>query len=457
MVFQSRPDLLPPQLQIVGSADPVAGNIFLTPVAIPTARGTGTAIQIEEGLGQPGVMMLDPTGELLWFEPVPGNGLATNLQVQTYDGQPALTYWEGASGPGIGFGKGYILDSSYQTVATIEAGNGLQADLHELTITPQDTALITAYVPRAANLSAIGGSSSGTVYDSVVQEIDIKTGKVLLEWRSLDHVPVTETQAGLTASPFDYFHVNSVSLYTPDELLISSRNTWTLYRVDRHSGTVIGRIGGKSSNYSMGAGTTFYWQHHARAEPGGFVSVFDDGSSPPEESRSRGLLLAVDDTKGTVSLLKSFTHPAGLLAEFEGSMQPLSTGGAFVGWGDQPYFSELAVDGAVVFDGRLPTNAQSYRAMRSTWIGQPSTPPDVAVAPDGLGGTVVFVSWNGATQVASWQVLCGDTPAKMSEIANVPRAGFETAITTRPSGKLLAVAARDLKGQQIGISETISV
>ena len=49
--------------------------------------------------------------------------------------------------------------------------------------------------------------------DSVVQEIDIKTGLVLYQWDSLDHVPLADSYEAMPATaggPFDYFHINSV-------------------------------------------------------------------------------------------------------------------------------------------------------------------------------------------------------------------------------------------------------
>lgn len=449
--FKSRPDLLPPTLQsTLVQADPGGGLIFLTPSALPTNRGLAVSAQVGAGLGQPGAMILDEQGHLIWFQPT--DGLAANLQVQSYDGKPVLTYWEGRESNGFGFGTGYILDQSYQQVARVNAGHGVQADLHELQLTAEGTALVTAYATRAADLSSLGGSSRGAVVDGVVQEIDVRNGEVRLDWRSLDYVPFTDSYAPLGSGPFDYFHVNSAGIYGQNELLVSSRNTWRLYRIDRTSGELLARINGRVSDYAIGPGAGFSWQHHARRPGPGVVTLFDDAATPAKEPRSRGLVLAVDDAARTVRLSKAFTHPANLLTPFEGSMQLLGDGGAFVGWGGQPYFSQFAANGAIVYDGRFPTGAQSYRAFRSPWVGTPAAPPDVALERDTLGQTVVYVSWNGATQVSSWQVLSGDAASRLEVIATVPKAGFETAISTRPTGALLAVAALDAGGARLVLS-----
>jgi hypothetical protein len=454
--FKSRPDLLPPVLQhSVVQSDTAAGLFLLTPSALPTGKGVDVAAQIGAGLGQPGLMIADEQGRVVWFQPT--SVLACNLQVQSYDGKPVLTYWEGLESNGIGFGVGHVLDTSYRQIAAVTGGNGLQADLHELQLTPQGTALITAYVKRAADLTAVKGPAKGTVWESVVQEIDLKTGKVLLDWRSLDHVPVSHTYSALTPGPFDYFHVNSVAVYGDDELLVSARNTWALYRINRKTGEVNAHINGRASDYKMSPGTNFYWQHHARQVSPGVVTLFDDGAAPAEEARSRALVLAVDDSARTVRLTKAFSHPANLLTPYEGSVQLLGDDGVVVGWGAQPYFTQFGANGELVFDGRFPTGAQSYRAFRSPWNATPPSLPDVAVAKDSLEQVVVSVSWNGATEVSIWQVLSGRSASTLVPIAAAPKAGFETAITTRPTGTLLAVAALDASGKRLAVSRTVAL
>ncbi|HTW99867.1 MAG TPA: arylsulfotransferase family protein, partial [Acidimicrobiales bacterium] len=294
----------------------------------------------------------------------------------------------------------------------------------------------------------------GTVYDCAVQEIDVGTGKVLLDWRALDHVPIAETRLrpAHSPSPFDWFHVSSVSLYGPDALLVSASNTSTLYRVARSSGEVLERIGGRRSDYTMGRGASFSFQHDARVQPGGLVSLLDNGSTSPGSSGppSRAIVLALDAAHKSARLLRSWTHPAGLAVPSGGSVQPLGTGGAFVGWGAQPYFTEFAGDGAIVFDARLATDVQSYRALISPWVGRPPAEPDVAYLLDALSQLTVYVSWNGATEVASWQVLSGPSASKLTGIATVPSAGFQTTITTRPTGPYVATAALDAAGKQLG-------
>jgi hypothetical protein len=455
--FRTEPQIIPPHLELTDfGVDPATGLVMLTPSPLPTGRMLPTAEAVDKGLGMTGVMITNPNGSLVWFkEAAP---FSTNLQVQTYQGKPVLIYWTGKIVSGIGYGTGYILNQAYEPIATVKAGNGLQADLHEFNITPQNTAIISAYGTRSADLSAMGGSVNGVAFEGIVQEIDIATGKVLFQWNSLDHVPISETYMKAQGSgPQDYFHLNSAAPWDSEHLIISARNTWTAYLVSRRTGAIVWRLGGKNSDFHIGAGANFEWQHHIRRVGPKQITIFDDAAYPPEEKQSRALVLNVDTTHKRVALARAFTHPAGLLTYYEGSVQILPNGNVFVGWGTEPYSSEFLPNGELLYDLRFPTNDQSYRAFRFPWTGTPSTPPKIVVAADQIGGYALHASWNGATAIAHWQVLSGNSTTSLEPIALLPKSGFETAITVHPTGSYVAAAALDVHGKRLGVSEPVKV
>jgi Arylsulfotransferase (ASST) len=404
-------------------------------------------------------MIVDRQGQLVWFgQPLGGTPL--DFTVQQYRGQPVLTWSAGSvNASGVTTGTSYIADSSYRVIATVKAGNGAQTDLHEFNLTQQGTALITAHRKVPADLSPLGGPANGAVLCSIAQEIDVATGKVIFEWNSLDHVPLTESHqvlAGGTAqAPYDYFHINSIALAPDGDLLISSRNTWTIYKVARPGGEIRWRLGGKKSDFGIGPGAGFSWQHDARMPRPGVLTVFDNASSPPQEPQSRALLLDVDTQAMRVKLNRAYTHPVGLQADNQGSVQLLPDGGVFVGWGAQPYFSEFTRDGDLVLDGELPVNDQSYRAFTFAWSGDPPGKPAIAARPNPARGSAVYVSWNGATEVARWTVLAGQNSAALTVAGSQPRAGFETVIPVNSDGPYFAVTAHDSSGQQLGQSATV--
>jgi len=378
-----------------------------------------------------------------------------DFKVQQYGGEPVLTYYQGV---GITYGRGeyVILDSSYREITRVRAGNGFMGDHHEFLISPQDTALITIYNPVRRDLSPVGGSTDGVVLDGIAQEIDIETGEVLLEWHSLDHVDLDESysEPENPETPFDYFHINSIDVDHDDNLIISSRKTFTVYKVDRKTGEILWRLGGKKSDFEMGPGTRTRYQHDARRQPDGTITIFDNGGVKKDD-RSYGIVLEVDEDKMAASLARRYPHPEKRVAATQGNVQVLPNDNVFIGWGSDPLFSEYSNDGELLFSARFSHTNESYRAFRFPWSGHPDDDPAIA-AEAGEGDEVrVYASWNGATEVATWQVLAGPGPDKLEPVGSSPRTGFETAITVHTTEPYLGVKAIDGSGKTLGASEAI--
>ncbi len=345
----------PPKVTVtIPASDVASGNILLTPFSLSYPSGP---------------MIIDNDGNVAWFRPY--DGFTTNLQVQRYLGEPVLTWWQGnlVLPAGYGLGEGVIMNALGERVATVEAGNGLKADLHDFVLTPQGTALITAFEEHPFDLSSIGGPRDGKILDSIVQEVEVASGKVVAYWRASHHVEVSESYLAVPTSPsepYDFFHVNSVALTLDGNLLISGRHTWCVYKVRRTTGQILWRLHGKRSDWHMGRGTRFQWQHDAREHSGGVLSLFDDGGKPAPK-QSRGLLLSLDESSMRATLVHGYPHHPRLFAANQGSTQILGNGDVFVGWGSQPYFTEYSQSGQVRFEGRLPDHVSSYRAFRAEW------------------------------------------------------------------------------------------
>ncbi len=438
--YASEPGFMPPAV-VIRTANPgrAPGLVFLAPKA---------------GHGQDGPMIIDDSGKLVWFHPIGHGNLGTDFRVQTYQGKPVLTWWEGRLFTGDGAGTGVIYDTSYRRIASVRAGNGYPFDLHEFTITPQGTALITVYQRFKKDLRNWHGTKSGRIVDAVVQEIDIKTGLVLFEWHSLGDVGLSEsfipapTKRGFE---WDYFHLNSAAVDADGNFIISGRHTWTIYKVGRATGKVYWRLGGKRSDFKLGPGVKFAWQHDAIPRADGTLTLFDnDAGTVPVRKNSRAMTLALDEKKRTATVKTAFTHPGGLSAATQGNVQNLPNGDQFVGWGSRGVFSEFSPTGQLLFDGRVARGNDTYRAYRAPWTGTPAAPPKLAATTKG-GQTTVKASWNGATEVASWQVL----GAGGAVVGAAPKSGFETSITV-PAQASVAVRALDASGNQLANSAAIA-
>jgi hypothetical protein len=360
----------PPPVTIL-SSQPGFGqgdDIFITPTGDPETYAAGPEI-------------LNTQGQPIWFHPVPQGETATDFRTQTYFGKPVLTWWQGDEVNGHGEGTDYIYNSHFHQIATVNAGSGLQADAHEFLITPWNTALITSYQPATANLTSIGGPANQAVLNGVVQEIDIRTGAVLFQWNSADHVPYSASEQPLPASPsepWDWFHVNAAHLNTNGNLLIDARNTWATYDVNQDNGKVEWTLGGKDSSFSLraapgqeldSAGEIFAWQHDPEAIGHGDYTFFDDEATigAPEFSESRAVTVNLNLNTKVATLLASDDQPEGQLATSQGNAQTTDSGDLLVGWGSLPYFSAFDPKGKLVFNAEFPAGVNTYRAYLLPW------------------------------------------------------------------------------------------
>ncbi len=435
--FHSAPELRPPQVDVKVGTE-ASGSLFVAP---------------KRGETQQGPMILDPSGQLVWFDPLPGNEQVFDFRTQTFRGKPVLTYWQGDVALYRGSGTGHILDDHYMPVAEVQAGAGYEMDAHEFQLTRHDTALIISYSPTRWDLTKLGGRKDGIVEDNVVQEIDVATGAVLFEWHALGAIPLAESirpapkEAGQYHDPF---HLNAVAETPGGDFILSARHTSTIYKLDRATGKILWRLGGKASDFDLGPGVEFHLQHDPRPEPGGKLSLFDNVAEdlPAKGRRSRGLVLGLDEKAMKATVAQEFKHSGTVLSGTQGSMEALDGGGAFVGWGGmQPFFTEFDSGGEATFDAAFAAKGvESYRAYALPWEAHGAGRPAAAVQRDGPR-TTVWASWNGATDVASWRV--GDV--------TVPCTGFETKLELEGAPASVTAEALDASGAVPGRSAPVAV
>jgi hypothetical protein len=467
--FKSAPRLHPPRLLTlhrIRGARLAAGDFLLDSFPNLAAPGPMT--------GQGGPLIVDQNLQPVWFQPIPRQLVSGDLQQETYQGQPVLVWWQGTLTPtgATKRGRVVVVNQHYRRVATLVAQRPWKISLHDAVISG-GAIWVTVYRYVAnQNLTRFGGHRRGTVYDAGVQEYDLRTGKLLYTWDALNpggvpHVPLSASEQPAStptaAGGWDAYHVNSIQVLPGNQLLVSMRNTWAAYLIDIATGKIIWTLGGKHSSFRFGRGAAFAWQHDVRMVSSDEVSMFDDGccrltangtfAAPSHDSR--GLVLRLDFGRRTAALKAAYPHRPRLETAFLGGMQQLPGGNALVGWGSLPFFSEDSPSGRQLLDVRLPGKDQSYRAgFTSSWVGAPAYPP--AGAARRLGrDTVVYASWNGATQVTGWQVLGGPTSSALKPVGIGRRTGFETTFRFRTGGdRVFAVRALNAAGQVLGTSPT---
>jgi EmrB/QacA subfamily drug resistance transporter len=417
--------------------------------------------------GQSGPLILDQKLAPVWFHPVPENVVASNLSLQTWQGKPALAWWQGVitNAGATTSGEYVVVNQHYQPVARLQGKDGWVLTLHEFLIRG-DHAWVTANKNLPMNLSRYGGTYNGALTDSAVQEYDLRTGKLLYTWDARDHIPLSDSRGTvpLNGFPWDAYHVNSIDLTGDGRMLVSMRDTWAAYLVDIPTGRIVWTLGGRHSSFAFGPRADFQWQHDVRLGPGSTATLFDDhccqitggGTYVSPTAPSRALTLKLDASAHTATLASQDGHGRGFDADYMGSSQRLSNGNTFVGWGSQPFFTEYSPSGKALLDVVLPGSDLSYRTSRQPWVGLPLTSPAGAARTQG-GHTTVYASWNGATEVDSWRVLAGATPASLHAVTTASRSGFETAIAVPASARAFRLQALDTNGQVIGTSRPFTV
>ncbi|KAK9416570.1 putative ASST-domain-containing protein [Seiridium unicorne] len=462
--FTSSPQITPPELLIYSNTSSAItdGYVFIGVDGTSDSGQMGPCIYDMS----PG----DRMGTLVW------TGMDYNktfdVSLQTYKGEPVMTFFNGTLLDGFGHGSYYILNQSYSEIMHFSpVGYPNLGDLHEFRITDNDTALVTLYIVQQADLTTVNGTEDGYIYECAFQEIDIETGELIFMWNATDHVALNETyndigSAGDESTPFDWFHINSVTKDDDGNYLISSRTTWTLYKIDGSTGEIIWRLHGRNSDFEV-TDADFHWQHNARwtdTAAQKYITIFDN-QGDDDDTYSRGMLLAVDQDAMTVTLEQEFHNGDSTYSKYEGNLQclncsDLSSTNWFQGYGNQPYFTEFSADGTVVLDVQFAVDnaINSYRAYKyplTSWVGQPTTNPNISWDTSANG---VYFSWNGATEVETWEVYTADTAnssADWTKVASATRTGFETLVDVSDSDLSTYVRGKalDSSGSILGLSD----
>ena len=446
------------------TAPPDFPNIMVTTPAGDVGEGYIFASVFTGGTSVPPVrpfymLMLDNQGEPVYYVRAPGNVRLNDFKVLP---NGHLTYWRA--------GKYYILDNQYNIIHTVSAGNGYNnIDQHDLILLPNGNYMFMIYDLVTVNMEEIvtGGDPNATVIDLVIQEVD-PDGNVVFQWSALDegNIPITDSNQNLTASRIDYVHGNAIEYDEDDDaVLLSSRHLDEITKIDLSTGEIIWRLGGKQNDFDITAADgidedpNFYVQHDIRLLENGNITIFDNHSTV-DPRNTRVLEYILDEDNLTAELVWVYRNNPDVNSGFMGNAQTLPNGNKFIGWGgvSNPNITEITSDGTKVFEIGFESPYINYRAFRFPWQGFPQWVPDLVVKNSG-GVVDLYFSWNGATEIASYEVYGGETSDDLSLITEVDRTGFETSIRLDGEQANLCyyqVMPIDLEDQETILSEVVT-
>lgn len=467
--FVSAPSLHPPRLQVLTRSGAAIRGDFL----VDTMPNVGQSAPLD---GQAGPMILDSALRPVWFHGVGAHHAAGNPQQEIYRGHPVLVWWDGGltrKGTSIRIPALVVMNEQYRRIATLQATGPWLVDPHDNSIAGSDVWVIVGRYLHNQNLTPYGGSTDGTLYDCGVQEYDLQTGKLLYTWDALNpggrpHVPLSQSEVSPPASDnsssgafWDPYHCNSLQLLPHHRMLLSMRNTSSIYLLDRAGGRIVWTLGGKHSSFKQGRHAHFAWQHDTRLVSRGAsqqLTLFNDNccgdNNQPAGRQSLGMIISLSTRTHRSELVAAYHHRPPLIIGSCGSLQLLSGGNVLVGWSN--YLSEYSRSGKQLLDARWPGLDRGYRARYTdTWVGKPYYPPSGAVR-QLHGRTVVYASWNGATQVSRWAVLAGGSTQALRRVGTQARTGFETHLILNRRYRVYEVQALDARGRVLRTSRPFS-
>ena len=404
------------------------------------------------------LLILDDKGQIVYYKSVADQLAAFDFKVLP---NGYMVYYDQKDAVHV------VTDAHYQVVGTYAAQNGYSSDLHDFLMTKDGYTFLMIADQETVDMSKIvrGGKKNAAVTGLVIQELDPHQN-VIFEWRSWDHFAFSESTSSLTTDQIDLIHGNGLALTSDGNLLLSCRNLSSISKINLQTGNIMWRLGGNKNDFYFVNDGEFHFQHNIAVLPNGDITLFDNHGTDQSPAASRALEFQLDETNRTATLVWYYIHNPPVFTDYMGDVERLADGNTFIGWGSAVVtngyvfssMTEVTPDDQVVFELTFDQPYVSYRAFREDWVGIPDSVPDLAFTINYNRITLGY-SWNGATEVASWNLYGGTSPQAMLLVAQSINVGFETQshfTNLLPGECYFQVAAMDKNGVELARSEVVS-
>lgn len=300
-------------------------------LSVQTTGNQAQGYYLISGVNDDSVGLVDNSGRFLFALQ---SGPTTNMQPSAEGG---YTYFDGSL-------QAYVrVDSLLRKVDTFRLSAPYLTDFHEGYQTADGRYIILGTETRTIDMSAIfpGGKPDAQIIGAVIQEYD-RNKLLTFEWKSLDHIPVTEStiDIDITHNRIDYLHANAIVEDVDRNFIVSCRNTDQIIKISRSTGAILWRLGGSAAtrsdftfvNDATDGFSGFSHQHTPIITRGGELMLFDNGTLKAEPF-ARVVAYRLNLEERTATKTWEYRPPVNTVVPTMGSVQELPNGNILVGWG----------------------------------------------------------------------------------------------------------------------------
>ena len=368
-----------PKFKVIQSDSSLFGGyFFIAPFKMPkdSPKNSGA------------MMILAGDGSLVWAY-APSGG--SNFQVQP-DGR--MSYFRDS--------MYYFMDSTFTVIDSVGCANGAKNDAHELLMLPNGHYVLIGLRTEIEDHSDLfmsrpkpfAGAVKTQVKYGIIQELD-QNKNLIWSWHSKGHFSFEDYDPVYLAdsNKLDMPHFNSIDVDSLGNFLLSARYTNEVVYLNRNTGNIDWRLGGKHSSFEMiGHEPTFLGQHSARFAGPDKIILFDNGYSFAGNCHNaRGVEYELDMTNMKARITQSISLQKPVISEATGNVQRLARGATLITFGKilnltpAPFFIVTDSTGRIIFEIESCDTMGTYRTYYYQHLPFPLSQLDMEIESDADG------------------------------------------------------------------------
>jgi len=269
--------------------------------------------------------------------------------------------------------KWHLLNDTLEVEKIVKAV-GFKTDGHDWDFDENGHLMLLGKAYRNFDMSTLveGGNPEAEIIDLIVQEFD-ENFNLLYTWNSADHFSILDGNEhsqylDFTEKQIDYVHTNGISVDSDTSFFISNRHMDEITKIDRRTGDIIWRLGGKKNEFTfINDELGFSHQHSIRALENGNILLFDNGNLHNPQISST-VEYAINETEKTATLVKRYNRRPDVYSNHGGATQRVHNGNTIISWGPYwPSITEFHPDGTPALEWDFTKHSFCPRIEKYKW------------------------------------------------------------------------------------------